>query len=177
MLVTPLSPWLAGHARPIGTKVTLLVLHATAGSDVNGAIETLKLNGLSYHALIAKDGRMFKGLPFSSVAYHAGSSYGPREAERGVSRVQRKDKTFVAGCSVNTYSVGMAFVNRNDGKDPFSAMQTKNGIWLAGQVAIMYPELKWVTSHAIVSPGRKSDPLGYDLDAFAREAGLEVWRP
>ena len=176
-LVTPVAPWLAHRDRALDP--TLVVLHATAGGNVSGAVETLRDRGLSYHAIVAPDGLIFKGCPLGSVAFHAGNSYGPNEAARGVSRAQNKVKEFTARPTpcVNGYSVGLAFVNLDDGKDAYDAPQVDALAWFVGEVRKQFPGIKWITTHAIVSPGRKIDPLGFDLDAFAKRVGLPVWRP
>ena len=157
---------------------SLIVLHATAGSNVSGAIETLRDRGLSYHYLVAPDGEVFKGCPLGAVAFHAGNSYGPREAAAGVSRAQNRAREFTAKPTpcVNGYSVGIALVNLDDGKDAYDAPQVESARWLVGQVRAQFPGVSAVTSHAVVSPGRKVDPLGFDLDGFGRAVGLPVWR-
>src|SRR5580704_15114005 len=111
-----LQPYLPGGVRAAGTTVDLVVLHSTAGSErspasADNAIATLRLRGLSYHYIITKDGSVIKCLPVGQKAYHAGSSYGPHEAERGISTAQDAEGNFVAGTSVNGYSVGISFVN------------------------------------------------------------------
>jgi N-acetylmuramoyl-L-alanine amidase len=135
-----------------------LVLHATAGSDVEGAVETLRSRGLSYHYIVGKDGHVTKCVPITTVAFHAGESVGPE------------------GRFANGYSVGVSFVNLNDGKDPYTEAQSSAALYLADQCRKMFPEMKWVTTHAIISPGRKTDPLGYGLDGFAEKSGLKAWR-
>lgn len=124
-----------------------------------GAIETLRKRGLSYHLIFPKAMEPIKCAPLSGVAYHAGESRGPD------------------GRFVNAYSVGFSFVNLNDGRDPYTPFQVECAIELAKTLPLQFPELKWVTTHAIVSPHRKTDPLGFDLDQFAAAVGLKAWRP
>ncbi len=169
-----LQPWLEHGAERKGTE--LLVLHATAGSSASGAIDTLRERGLSYHYIVAKSGEIIKCAPTSVEAYHAGNSYGPLEEARGLSREQDSEHRFVCDPGVNHYSIGISFVNMNDGVDGYTPEQTESGLWLAARVRDEFPGLKWVSTHAILSPGRKSDPLGYDLDAFASSCGLKPWR-
>lgn len=173
--IKPLKEWLEGHARH--EPCTLVLLHATAGGNLSGAIETLKAEGYSYNFIIDHDGTITKCIPLDWVGYHAGSSWGPHEKARGVSNRQRpSDWKFVAGCSVNPYSVGISFVNLNDGHQKVTQAQTDAAIWLVGEIRKQHP-ITEVTTHAIVSPHRKSDPIGYDLDAFAKATGLKAWRP
>lgn len=140
--------------------VTTLLMHATAGASLEGALETLRLKGLSYHYVIPKKGPWVKLVAAAREAYHAGVSLGPD------------------GPSVNHYSVGISFVNLNDGIDPYTPSQIDQAVALGKALKQQFPDsLRWVTSHAIVSPGRKTDPKGFDLDEYAAKIGLQVWRP
>jgi N-acetyl-anhydromuramyl-L-alanine amidase AmpD len=170
-----LTPPLQGHSRH--HACTLLVLHATAGSDLQGAVDTLRQKGFSYHYIIEKDGTCTKCLPSTNVAYHAGNSYGPLEAESGVSRQQDSASNFVAGCSVNSYSLGVSFVNLNDGQDEITEAQLVTLGDLVEQLKGAFPGFCTVTTHAIVSPGRKTDPITLDLESVANRIGLIPWVP
>lgn len=175
--ITNLSPWLDHHSRT--SEPTLVVLHADDGKSVDGTVETLKDRGLSYHYLIEPNGVIHKLIPADSVGYHAGSSYGPREQERGVSRKQKADKHFVACCSVNSYSVGIAFRNYETGHEPISKDAAEALADLLVALRAQFPSLKWISTHYWVSPGRKTDPamlLLVTLEQVAKRVGLEVWR-
>lgn len=177
MKITVLKHWLNHHART--SDPTLIVLHADDGKSVDGTIETLKKRELSYHYLIEPNGMIHKFIPSSSVGYHAGSSYGPREAERGVSRKQDHEQRFVAACSVNSYSVGISFRNYETGHEPISKYAVDALIDLLVALRAQYPSLKWISTHYWVSPGRKTDPamlLLATLEQVAKRVGLEVWR-
>jgi N-acetyl-anhydromuramyl-L-alanine amidase AmpD len=167
--------WLASRPRNPLTRVSLIVMHATAGTSLSGAISTLRQRGLGYHYLIDTDGRIVKGAPTSRVVGHAGNSYGPREQARGVSRQQRHGGEFVAGCSVNGYSIGVSFVHPNDGVTAITRKQWDAAVALVWALAAAHT-IEWVTTHAIVSPGRKTDPRPFNLDAFAKECRLPAWR-
>lgn len=168
-----LRPSLASRVRR--GKPVLVVLHATAGSTLLGALQTLRDRGLSYHFLIDRDGSVIQAVDPKRVALHAGSSYGPLEAAAGVSRRQDKDGFFEAGCSVNPCSIGISFVNRNDGKDPYTAAQATACTALIERLKVQFPSLVHLSTHALVSPGRKNDPLGFDAAGMARQAGLRFW--
>ena len=175
-------------ARPTGVEVDTVVLHATAGPTFKGAFQALVVGRLSYHYIVedqrGSDGLIRKLVPYSRAAYHAGSSYGPHEQARGVSRAQypyntlnrslRRVGKFVAGCSVNPYSVGISFVNLNDGKDGYSAAQYKACLDLILELREVLP-LKHLTTHAIVSPGRKTDPKNFPVVQMANDCGLPLW--
>ena len=149
-----LTQWLA--SRPRTRPCTTVVLHATAGSSLSGALSALKARELSYHYLIEKDGTVTKCVPYQRVAFHAGDSVGPN------------------GPGVNSYSVGISFVNLNDGNDPYTAKQWEAARNLVYDLKGVLP-LEWVTSHARISPGRKTDPRGFNLPMFAREVQLAMF--
>lgn len=157
--------------------VTGIVMHATAGSSLQGAIETLRERGLSYDYIIEKDGTITKCCPTANVAFHAGNSYGPKEAEAKVSRTQDASSNFVAKCGVNPYTIGVSFVNWDNGKDPFTPAQEAAARELIKELKTALPTLKFITTHARVSPRRKVDPKGYDIDRLAADTGLQSWKP
>ena len=142
------------RAKPL----TTIVLHGTAGSSARSSADWLDKIGLSYHAIssdpndVDGDGTILKCVRDSHVAYHAGKSVGPN------------------GPGVNAYSLGFAFSNIEDGKMPISVKQWRASVeWCAAQCRA-YPSIQWITTHAIVSPGRKFDPRG-------PVAGLAVSKP
>lgn len=160
--------------------VTTIVLHGTAGSSARSSHAWLKKIGLSYHAIISDyndvdgDGVIIKAVRDSHIAFHAGKSYGPE------------------GASVNLYSLGLAFSNIEDGKMPITIKQWDAAVkWCVAQCKA-YPTIKYITTHAIISPGRKFDPRGpvqhiahskpFPLEQFAREVSMacgrtiEAWR-
>lgn len=153
-----LTKWLAFRNRV--KPCTTVVMHASAGSSLAGAVSTLIKRKLSYHYLIEKSGRITKCVPASKVAFHAGESLGPD------------------GKWVNAYSIGISFVNLNDGKDPVTIEQYIAARDLIIDLRKQFPELKWVTTHYAISPGRKTDPKPMNLAklrAFAKEVGLSPW--
>lgn len=146
-------------SRPRKRPVTTVVLHATAGGTFLGAWSTLKLKGYGYHALFPAErdkdhGWVIKCVPDSRTCAHAGKSVGPD------------------GPSVNAYSLGASLVNMNDGKDPYSDEQYQASIERVASWVMAYPTIKWITTHYWVSPGRKTDPKGFDMSRFMR--GLRV---
>lgn len=180
MDIVSLPAWLASRARPPGTVVDTVVLHATAGRSLSGALSALRAKEFSYNYLIedqshGHDGRITKSVAASRVAFHAGNSYGPHEAARRLNRTQDKRKRFIARCSVNNYSVGISFINANDGNDPYSQAQYEAARALIIALKSQFP-LRWLTTHAFVSPGRKSDPRGFPIGDLAIAVGLEIWR-
>ncbi|MCW5943136.1 MAG: N-acetylmuramoyl-L-alanine amidase [Fimbriimonadaceae bacterium] len=186
METQPITPNLAHRTRPAGTVVDTIVLHATAGGTLAGAVKALRDKGLGYHYLIDKKGVVHKGCPAAMETFHAGSSYGPHEAAAGVSRLQYaysqknvqlgRVAKFVAGCSVNAYTIGISFVNLNDGVDKYTTAQVEACAELIPLLKVQFPSLVHLTAHFEVSPKRKTDPIKFDLDAMAARVGLTVWR-
>jgi len=155
MTITVLKSWLASRSRR--AKVTTIVLHATAGSSLAGALSALKSRELSYHYLIEKDGKLTKAVPYTREAWHAGKSLGPE------------------GPNVNRYSIGISMVNLNNGIDPYPQAQIDACRDLVCELAGALPDLKWLTSHYAISPGRKTDPRGFPSLPIAKAAGLKPW--
>lgn len=154
MRIDVLRNFLASRARR--SKVTTIVLHATGGESATGAISWLRKIGLSYHYVIAKDGTVYKAVPYGREAFHAGKSVGPD------------------GPNVNRYSIGISFANRNDGKDPYTKEQIEAARELIKDLADALPDVVWLTAHYAISPGRKSDPRGFPCRQVAGR--LVCWR-
>lgn len=156
MILKNLATWLA--SRPRKQPCTTVVMHATAGGNLSGAISTLRIKGFSYHYLIDKDGTITKCVPYERVAFHAGVSTGPE------------------GDNVNRYSVGISFVNLNDGKDPITPLQMRAARELVFALKSAIPTIKYVTCHYAISWGRKTDPKLFDLQGFASDVHLQPWK-
>jgi len=176
MSTVPLGQWLAHRPRR-GATVDTVVLHATGVDDCDSCLCELREKGLSYHYLIDRDGIVHKCVPYSAVAFHAGNSYGPHEQSRGTPADQDSHHNFVEMTSVNEYSVGVCFVNRDDGLDCVTQEQFDACVAVLQDLRTGLPKLRYVTTHAIVSPGRVTDPCAIDPESVARRVGLEVWRP
>ncbi len=161
MTTIPIHPPFA--SRPRQAPVTTVVLHATAGSSLLGAISALRQTGrlrprgLGYHYLIDKDGKVYKGCATGLETFHCGLSKGPD------------------GPFVNRYSVGISLVNLNDGHDPYTQPQLDSVIELLRELKAAIPTLRWLTAHYVISPGRKTDPRGYPVHEAAAASGLEWW--
>ncbi len=139
-------------ARPPGTAVTLLVLHAISlppGQYGGDAVERLFTNRLdpqahpyfqeiqglkvSSHFLVRRDGELVQFVPVHKRAWHA-----------GVSRWRGR-----ARC--NDFSVGVELEGAED--DRFTPAQ------YAGLVALVRKlHLRDIAAHSDVAPGRKTDP-------------------
>lgn len=145
--------------RKAGTAAPLIVVHATATKTVAPVLKWfMKPGGVSAHYVIDTNGDVYKLVDTRDVAYHAGKSRGP------------------LGRGVNEYSIGIEMVNPNDGVTPYTKEQLHALGWIL-DVTKAPNRVKWVATHAEVCEpkGRKSDPRGLDVRAFAEKAGLAFW--
>ena len=151
-----LDKWLKHSER--NAVVTTVVLHATAGGTAESSIKWLQnpLVLASYHYIIERDGTVFKCVPLSKKAWHAGISNGPD------------------GRNVNAYSVGIAFANKNDG-EPVTFEQTLSAQVLIDGLWEQFPKLAYITTHRLIT-SRKSDPKGFGFYSFAKkQTRLKPW--
>lgn len=153
MTIVALKNFLASRNRR--ATITTVCLHATAGSSLAGALSALRSRELSYHYIIPKDGKITKCVPYGREAFHAGKSSGPE------------------GLNVNRYSIGISFVNLNDGIDPYTEAQIVACDDLIAQLKAAIPTLSYLTTHYAVSPGRKTDPKRFPCSRVAN--GLQMW--
>ena len=135
-----------------GAAIRCIILHATVGS-LKSAIDWLTnpATEVSSHYLIGKDGAIYQLVPDELRAHHAGKS-----AWRGTA-------------DVNDFSIGIELENRNDGHDPYPPAQLNALRELTSGLLTAYnltPDA--IDTHAAVAlpAKRKSDPAGFDLDAF-----------
>lgn len=89
-----------------GNDPRSILLHSTGGNSLIGAIETLKLRGLSYNYIIFR-GEIYEIVHWSRCAWHAGV------IKRAVLRAKVFFKTLVGPDNPNRNSVGIAFVETN----------------------------------------------------------------
>lgn len=140
------------NERPKGVVPDTLVLHADASTKASASVAWIRRadSKVSYHALVDRDGTVYLFVPLGKRAWHAGlSEYRGRK-------------------NVNDFSLGLAFANRNDGIEPYTDAQYEIGALLASQWMVRFPTigLDRITTHALISPGRKTDPLGFDVERF-----------
>lgn len=153
------------NARPKG-EISCVVLHATADSDTHESVAWCRTpkpanpNPVSYHSIIDRDGTIYALVPVDKRAWHAGVS------------------VFDGRQNVNDFSVGYSFANRNDGKEAYPEAQLAVGAALVAALMRIYPALTMdrVTTHAVIAPGRKTDPAGpaFDLEAFKLRVMVEL---
>lgn len=138
-----LKKWLNFRTRT--EPITGIILHATGGSSVIGSLETLTLRKLSYHYIIDRNGEVTKCIPLSKVGFHAGKSFG------------------WSGANCNSYTIGISFANWDNGKEKLTVQQYAAVAPLIDEICKEYPDIKYLSTHYAVSPGRKSDPRQCDV--------------
>lgn len=176
MPLITLNPPLASTTR--NRPPSLIVLHATAGATAASSIGVLRGRGLSYHFIIARDGKDSKHSslsdgsapkvfacvdPASRVAFHVGSSI-PFPGKPG----------FING---NSVGISLANLQNRQAPEPYTDGQLAALHDLIGSIRAAIPTITHITAHAFVQPWNRSDPQNLDIDAIARRHGLAVWRP
>lgn len=144
---------LLGHGQLFPTGI---IVHATAGASGQSSVEWLSQIGFGYHYIIDRNGDIIVGVPKEERAYHAGISRG------------------WAGKNCNSYTIGIAFANMDDGKDPITTAQLSALDELVDALKVKVPSLRWISTHKWVSPGRKIDPVLWSPSGEYR--GLKVWK-
>ena len=170
-LPTPLS-----H-RDRNVAPVLIVLHATAGSTAKSSINHLRGIGLSYHYIIARDGRdsarfesndgtdpiVFGCVPENGEAFHVASTIPVPNA----------------GGIINKNSIGISLANiqRRTNPERYPAKQLKALDDVIAMVLQAHPSIKQLTTHAVVQPWNRADPRGVSGPAIAQRHGLTFWKP
>jgi N-acetyl-anhydromuramyl-L-alanine amidase AmpD len=152
-----------------------VIVHATAGDTAAGAFAWLnrvlgqREHPGSYHYVIDRDRtpaarRIYRMVPTSRVAYHAGRSAWPEAP--------------AVGQSLNGRALGVAFANdngsdANPADDALTPWQLEAGLWLVTVLCRRFEiPASHVLAHREVSPGRKTDPLPSILDMRAFRAAV-----
>lgn len=143
---------LLGHGK---LNATGIIVHATAGASGQSSVSWLSQIGFGYHYIIDRDGSIIVCVPKEEVAYHAGISKG------------------WAGNGCNKYTIGIAFANMDDWKDPITQAQLIALGELVDALKSKVPSLRWISTHKWVSPGRKTDPVLWSPKGEYH--GLKVW--
>lgn len=136
---------------PRTAAVTAIVLHADAASRIDSSMDWVRRaeSKVSYHVMIGRNGAIFSVVHPDRAAWHAGQSV--LDGER----------------FANRFSVGVCLSNRNDGVEPFPVSQLGAAADVCTVLCGWYDiPVERITTHALVSPGRKTDPRGLDLAAF-----------
>jgi N-acetylmuramoyl-L-alanine amidase len=146
-------------ARTNGVGIDCIVLHADAGKTDEGTIAWIESpdSKVSYHYLIDRAGVVHQFVPDERKAWHA-----------GVSRFKGRD-------NCNDYSIGVSFANDQRG-EPIAPDQVVVGAELVALLCLRHKiPVDRITTHAVVSPGRKRDPGSlFPLSAFLNHVRAEL---
>lgn len=132
------------NARPAGTVIDTIVVHADAGKKAAGTVSWIEddESDVSYHSFVERDGDLHRLVEPERRAWHAGKS------------------SFRGRSDVNDFSLGLSFANRNDGVEEYTDLQYAIGAAEAATWMRRYPGITMdrITTHAEIAPGRKTDP-------------------
>jgi len=144
------------NARPAGSGVSLVVLHADAAKSEGSTIGWLNdpASKVSYHYLIGRDGTVYQFVADELRAWHAGVS------------------TFNGVPNCNDYSIGVSFSN-DQVSEPFPLVQIDAGVALVAMLCGRHKlAVDRITTHAVIAPGRKKDPgPKFQLTSFMTRVG------
>jgi N-acetyl-anhydromuramyl-L-alanine amidase AmpD len=154
---------------------TAIVLHATAGATGRSSVDHLRAQGLGYHFIIARDGRdtaksansdgsdpiVYFCSPLDRRAAHVGSNV-PIEASGG--RI------------ANRCAIGISLANRQNGEG-----YTQKQIVVLSEIIEMVkrqiPTVTHLTTHAVIQPWNRADPVGINGKDLAEKHGLQWFKP
>jgi N-acetylmuramoyl-L-alanine amidase len=124
--------------------IRVIVMHATAGKSDAGDLAWMQdpVSKVSYHVVIGRQGQVYRLVPESRRAWHAGKGQWDGHAD-------------VNGCSL-----GLAFSNRHDGTEPLTPFQVASARDVVEGWRAKYPGIRAVVTHGDVAlpKGRKDDP-------------------
>ena len=130
------------NSRPAGTIIDCIVLHADASTSDSGTLSWFRdpVSKVSYHYLIGRSGHIWQIVEDRRRAWHAGVS------------------TFAGRANCNDYSLGVSFSNAQNG-EAFTPQALRAGVELVAKLCREHSiPVNRITTHALVSPGRKHDP-------------------
>jgi hypothetical protein len=159
LLPAPVSAWNASpnfNNRRRPDDITMIVMHASANSSQQTAIDWYNnpASQTSMHYTIGKDGTIVQHVQDTDRAWHAGRSVW-KDREGG-----------------NDFSIGIEFINLNDGQDPYPTAQHQAAVHLVAYLAQKYNiKVEDIVAHYDIAlpAGRKTDPRGYNMDRLRRD--------
>jgi N-acetylmuramoyl-L-alanine amidase len=144
-----------------GTPIRWIIFHATADSgNERASLEWMRSrrSRVSAHLFVSRTGRIVRLVGDQQSAWHAGAS-----RWKGVD-------------SLNIHTIGVEFANRNDG-EPLTEAQYQAAARIAAWYVPQGIELRpGFLAHYHVSPGRKTDPEGFDWPRFNKLASDRIRR-
>jgi len=174
MNIQPLQSPLESRQRQ--NQPVLIVLHATAGATAASSISHLRGVGLSYHYIITRDARdsaktanaentepiIHQCVANNRHAFHVGSTI-----------------PAPGGLGINKSSIGISLANiqRKNNPEPYPAKQIAALNELLAHLKSKVPSLKFLTTHAVVQPWNRADPLALKGAEIAAKHGFQFFRP
>ena len=161
--------------RVAGAVVSCIVLHADADDHVESSLSWCMspTSKVSYHYLIDRDGNAYELVDPSLVAWAVDPSEFPGATVYTEAPGWEHGKPHLNGRSIS-----VCFDDRNDG-EPYTDEEVAAGVKICVALMRRFPKITpdRITTHALVARplGRKTDPLGFDLEAFRQRvarAGL-----
>lgn len=147
----------ARHLSPGVLVPQVIVLHATVGG-LASSLNWLTVNPksvVSVHRVIDKQGRIYKVASDLQIANHVGGS------------------TLWGRINLNPIALGIEFVNRNDGKDPYPKAQVIAGAQQCVEWFGVHSVMP-ILGHYQVDTQGKSDPAGFPWQDFWTYINLYV---
>lgn len=154
----------------------LLVIHYSVTDTVPQAVSALNDRRLSYHILIAKDGRAFQTRPFTKTAAHPGLSNWKEQGDvtlsasvsRGSVGICLMNKGFAHGSS--PHAAGKLIYNPDDPSmqqwEIFPDAQVTKCRQIAADILAAYPVVDVVGHHDVAIMGKFDPGPLFDLDAL-----------
>ncbi|MDR0406720.1 MAG: N-acetylmuramoyl-L-alanine amidase [Holosporales bacterium] len=134
-----------------------IVVHYTAGSTVQGAIDSFRKNGVSAHFMIDEGGETYFHVDPKYIAFHAGASH--------FAEMSSLNKNFLGiehvslGFKEEEYPGGIQVPGDNRYWFPYPEEQIKASAMLINGLQKKYHIAGYnILGHADIAPGRKSDP-------------------
>lgn len=124
-----------------GAAVRWVVLHADVSPRESATLDWLcdPRSQVSYHVLIHRNGDLTRLVADDRAAWACGVS-----RWKGVEYLNR-------------HSLSLAFSNRHNGEEEITAAQRATALWQLSVWRQSYP-IEEILTHAMISPGRKTDP-------------------
>lgn len=138
-----------------------VVIHATAGGSTAGALAHWRTAGVqgSAHWIVPDEDESGHGEEVLSVVSESLAAWHVRNAVTHPRLNNRK--------KINHWTLGIEIVNAQNNSDRFSDWQLEITALLVRYCWSKYPNLRWIFSHALVDPQRRSDPgSGFDWELF-----------
>jgi N-acetyl-anhydromuramyl-L-alanine amidase AmpD len=173
MKLVVVNPPLSTSPRP--SPASIIVLHATAGSTARSSIDLLRSQGLSYHYIIARnttDSASTAGAAATEPTVFQLAEPRFRTAHVGSGIAMPGP----AGMTANRVGVGISLANRQNGEAymPMQLTALDEVIQLVKQIT---PTLTHLTTHAVIQPWNRKDPLTINGQALAAKHGLIWFQP